>query len=294
MSQEEFDFTTFQEKVAARRDAEIVEARDGLKILEERHEDLISQRCELDDQIATLDKKIGDLSVFLGGEEAKEKDAPQRDRGVLVVLRKVASPEWDGIGFTKPQDFDAVVKQVRQIKPTAKEATIRSGLLRLTRTGVLEVVGKRGDRQWRLCPPASVDDGTDAEASEKPGEPEVETTTQEPAEEAHAPESTPTRPHDEVVADVCESVMVAVTKSKDGIGAKTIAWIMSETGADDGHFEAAVGQLESQGQIEIGKSLQDSSQVIRLPADPDSKEALKRTRVSGTPLFPNADTPSHA
>lgn len=283
MGQGEFDFESFQEKVAQRREAEVTEAREGLKILEERHNELTTQRCALDEQIEAIDGKISELRGFLGEEKEKEKTAtPKRDRGVLVVLRQILGPD-----FCEPRDFEYVVKRIRQIKPTAKEATIRSGLLRLVRDGTLVVQGSRGDRTWRLVEVVE-------KAPEPAEEPEPETKAQEPAEETPAPESAPTRPHDEIVADVCERIMKAATKAKDGIDAKTVAWIMSEAGADEGHFEAAVKQLEGEGKVEVGKSLKDESTVIRLPAEPDSKEELKRTRVGGTPLFPNADKPAHA
>lgn len=283
MSQGEFDFNSFQERVAQRREAEIAEAREGLKALEAQHEELTSQRCELDQQIEALDGKIGELRRFLGAEEEEEKKAtPQRDRGVLVVLRQVVGP-----AFIEPQEFDDVVKMVRQIKPTAKEATIRSGLLRLTRDGTLVVEGSRGDRTWKLA-------DTVEKAPEPSEEPEVEPKAEGSAEETSEPTPAPTRPHDEVVADVSERVLKAAAKAKDGIDAKTIAWIISEAGADEVHFEAAVKQLEEAGKLEVAKSLKDDSTVIRLPADPDSKDALKRTRTSGNPLFPNMDKPPHA
>lgn len=264
-----FDFESFQEKVAKQREAEVSEAQKGLATLEVRREDLVSQRSELDVVIADLDRKIADLHKFLGigdqkEDEEKKTTTPQRDRGVLVVLRQVVGP-----AFREPQDFDAVAKMVRRIKPTAKESTIRSGLLRLVRDGTLEVSGVRGDRTWRVAPDIDCE----------PPAPSRDVVT---------------RPHDVVVGDVSDHILDAVSKAKDGIDAKMIAWIMSEVGADENHFESAVRKLESEGKIEVGKSLADDSTVIRLPVDPDSKEGLKRTRVGGNLLFPDMERPPHA
>jgi hypothetical protein len=296
MSQEEFDFMTFKEKVAQRRDAEIVEARHGLKILEGRHEELTSQRYELDEQIEDLDAKIGEIYSFLGIREEDEKaTVPQRDRGVLVVLRQVVGPDWEGIDFGHPQGLDAVTKEVHKIKPTAKAATIRSGLLRLVRQGTLMVVGKRGDRQWQLdvAVPVPVQEPS-SEAQEGVETFDSGLESKETVEDSPVTEVAPARTHDEIVIDVCERVMKSVTKIKDGIGAQMVAWIMTESGADEAHFETAVKRLEGEGKVEIGKSLKDDVQVIRLPVDPGSKEALKRQRVGGNELFPGMDKPPHA
>jgi hypothetical protein len=100
--------------------------------------------------------------------------------------------------------------------------------------------------------------------------------------------------HNEIVAGVRERIVEELEKSKDGLNAKNIAYIMQKTGSDEIHFEAAVNLLQSEGLVEIAKSLKDDSHVIRKPVDPDSKEGLKRIRVEGKSLFPNMDQPNHA
>jgi len=288
MSQIDFDFETFQERVAKQREADLAEARTGLEALEKQHTELEARRDELEAQIGDLDTKILELRSFLGVEKKKRKEPISRERGILAALRKVVAPEWGSLDicFTKPQSIEVIANEVRKVKPMAKDAAINDSLRMLTQEGVLEVSGFRSGRRWQY-PGGTVPE---------PSQTQLETNGVPPVEdEPPVPENAPTRPHDEIVADVAEHIVSSITKAKDGIGAKTIAWIMGETGADEQHIEAAVKRLQSEGKVEVSQSANgDDSTVIRFPAEPGSKEELKRTKITGNLLFPNMDQPPHA
>lgn len=273
MSQAEFDFEGLLgtiETALAGYDSELQKLR--------------TERDDLDVQIADIEKKAGRLRGMLMAEERKRPDSDaKRDRGITLVLRKIVEPGYTDLDFREKQSFDEVAKHVRRMKPEAKYESIRSALNRLCKNKTLEKSGKRGSYRWAL----KADEGSKPK-DEPCGRP-VETQASEPQQG-----SLLGRPHHEVIKEVKERILEAATKKVDGIGAKVVAWIMTETGADEIHFEEAVKELEDAGQVEVTKGLADDTQVIRVPVDPDSKEALKRVRVQGKEGFPGMERPPHA
>lgn len=275
MGQSEFDFDSFLEARNKRQEEEISALRSGLKYYEDQLDVLETQRCELEEEIELISKKVDKIRSILGTtQDEQQKETPRRDRGVLPLLRQMVL-NWRNEGICEKQTLDDVVKHVRKIKPDAKESTVRSGLRRLVDTGELEVEGKRGSMTWKLSTEAPVE-GPPDESQKSNGELKEELS------------------HNEIVKKTAKRIMESIEKNKDGIGAKTVALIMTELGIDELHFEAAVKHLEMIRMVEVAKSLKDGSQVIRVPAEPDSKEELKRIRVQGKSLFPNMDEPSHA
>jgi len=104
----------------------------------------------------------------------------------------------------------------------------------------------------------------------------------------------PARKPTEVIDDLKARIIEGVCKNTDGIDSKTIAWLMSETGATNAQLEFALRRLEEDGVIESARTQDEAGgSVIRKPAESGSKEELKRTQVQGRMAFPDAEKPPH-
>jgi hypothetical protein len=287
MDQGAFDFEDFNKRVQEQRDKEYAEARSGRDVLQAKLDEAVSKRDELDDEIAGLEEQIGVIDKFLGEEESS---AP-RDSGVKRTIETIAT-SIDG------WSLDEIASAVREYKPRVKVSSVRSALARLVKDGVLSVDGARGEKRWSYIPKPLPDDEKKP-AMVHTGEAKVETTDLPPSpEQAPAGEPAPAPPRakaeDEILSELHRRISEAAAKNDDGVDSKTLAWIMADVGATSEQFELAVKRLVDAGVVEDGVALtEDGGHVLRKPAEPGSKEDLKRTQVQGRMAFPGMDKPPH-
>lgn len=305
MAQGEFDFVDFNKRVQEQRDKEHTEARAGRDKLKARLDEAESQRAVLDEEIEGLSEQIDVIDKFLGEEESV---AP-RDSGVKRTLETIASSidDWQ---------FDAIAEAVREFKPRVKESSVRSALARLVRDGVLSVNGGRGDKEWSFIQ-KPISEKTKV-AVLNTGEAKVDTVDLPPGpdkkpggglaaavekvkaehdaqlDKTISPVSESDRKPNEIIEDLKGRIILGVSKNADGLDSKTLAWMMSETGATPEHLEFALRRLEEEGVIESATAQDEAGgSIIRKPAEPGSKEELKRTSVQGRMAFPEAEKPPH-
>lgn len=309
--QSEFDFNDFNERVQKRRDEERAEAEAGRKALHARLELAEAKRAEVDEEIVGLKEQISVINAFLGDIETEaEKSQTPRDSGVKKTLGIIA-PKIDR------WEFDVVVDAVREFKPLVKEASVRSALNRLVRNGVLSVEGFRSDRRWtyveqktELEQEAKAEDtdqesykdddvtaypkaGTDCSVC---GLPQYRAPGGDVCANGHggAPPAEKKRDLEAIVSNLQSMILNAADQYDDGVSPKILAAIMDGAWATDEQFQAAIEGLVEKGLIEEGESTGDEGgHVLRKPAEPGSKEELKRTHVQGRMGFPGMEKPSH-
>jgi len=178
--EELFDFKEFKKREEQRKQERLDEANAGLNVLRERKEELLKKKVTIEAELSEVDEQIKELEAIFGGDADSEKseEPKKRDRGVITVLRQLIK---DTVMDTF--SFKDAVDEVRKIKPNANPSTVRSGLARLTRQGVLREFGPRGDRSWVIVGSAAdlmmdaTDDGDGGPVTithHKPDTPEFE------------------------------------------------------------------------------------------------------------------------
>lgn len=263
--QGEFDFVDFNKRVQEQRDREFAEAKTGRDALKVRLAEAEAKRAEFDDEIVGLKTQIDVIDKFLG---TVIEEAP-RDSGIKKTLETIASKidNWN---------LEEVVDAVREYKPRVKESSVRSALARLVREGILSVGGEgKGKKVWSFS--ASV----------------VQEPTAVPLAPVQPPE-TVVKTDDEILSELQARIATAVEKSMDGVDSKTLAWFVTDVGATNTHLSIVLERLVTAGIIEDASSQHEAGgHVIRRPAEPGSKEELKRVNVQGRMAFPGMEKPPH-
>lgn len=298
MTQLDFDFNSFQERVAQQRREASEEAAQGLRALEQERDEVHDQICDLEERRDVLDARIERLRDFLGAEMPLVERTSTRANGLQKVIMDVFDPQKASCGpWLGLKEITILVKETL---PAASEESVRQSLRNLVKKGELEVQGKRGHRAWRLS------------TNEYPQQ-----ETAAPTEPAPAPESTPeesasppplagsplSREDIRTLLDeeailllrdrLCGAILEELQKRPGGLDAKAIAWLIDQEKATESDFQNAVQMLLRTKQVELAKGENGDGQVVRLPVDPDSREGLKQVHVQGSPLFPGMEQPKH-
>jgi hypothetical protein len=294
MTQLDFDFDSFQERVVAQQRQALEEATKGLKALEQERFDLEAKILELEDRRDDLDAKIERLREFVGAETPLADSSTPRAYGLQKAImeevfgKKLSVSDWLGL-----EDITVLVSESL---PGAREDSVRGALRQLVKKGELEVRGKRGNREWQ------------ATMNEYPQEEPVAPTEPAPApEESESPSPLAGSPlsgedirsllDEEAILclrdRLCGAILEALQKRPGGLDAKTIAWLIDQESATESDFQNAVQMLLRNKQVELAKGENGNGQVVRLPVDPDSREGLKQVHVQGNALFPGMEEPKH-
>lgn len=299
MTQLDFDFNSFQERVVAQQRQALEEATKGLKALEQERSDLEAKILELEDRRDDLDAKIERLREFVGAETPLADSSTPRANGLQKAImeevfgKKLSVSDWLGL-----EDITVLVGEAL---PGVREDSVRGALRQLVKKGELEVRGKRGNREWR-------DLGRPCPLNEYP-----QKETAAPTEPAPAPEESESPPplagsplsgedirsllDEEAILllrdRLCGAILEALQKRPGGLDAKTIAWLIDQESATESDFQNAVQMLLRNKQVELAKGENGNGHVVRLPVDPDSREGLKQVHVQGNALFPGMEEPKH-
>lgn len=282
--QQEFDFGAW-----------VSEAQTGLAHLQQRREELLRQREEVDAALAQTCEEISALEVMLQAHGAAApaptstpEPAPKKPKvtGIKKEARLLAETIPTGVKWKEEQ----LVKMVQERLVHAPEASIRQALHSLCKDRVFARTGKRGWWIYETLIGLEPVEGTPApqEAPEPEEHPQAMNIDLEP----QAAEEHPEKPPANGVYDVIKALEKEMGKRKQfEMGDASIGWIAADMSVDPKVVREAL-RVMVQGKYEFGYD--GSMKVLRHKAKPGSKEELKRTKVGDNPLFPGADRPGHA
>jgi hypothetical protein len=328
MTQLDFDFKDFQERVGEQQRQALEEAAEGLKALEGERDEVCDKIALLEERRDDLDSQIERLRKFLAIDTplARLQVSRPRPRGLQKAIIKTAFGE-PAHEATKPLvsdwlDLEDITVLAKESFPTAHEVSVRDALRHLVRKGQLEVRGARGSREWRAC-------SKDWEQSPLAQQPEASEESAPPVFGADGEKGIPMAPsmghvihnafreisrrarqspqsqRDESGIDesdtmmvrnrLCSSILEELAKrpAGDGLDAKAIAWLIDKEQATESDFKSAVQTLLKAKEVVLAPGCNGGGQVVCLPIDPDSREGLKRIHVQGNSLFPGMEQPDH-
>lgn len=235
---------------------------------------------DVDAQIDEIEKGFV-LTETITLEPANGDAEKRRASGVLACLRTMAPlvKDWTPV--------DDLILLVREAIPEAADNSVRSALLKLSDEGVMEHQGERRshNKMFRGKSAAPVGEAQ-VQAEEKPKEPEAQEATRPPAPQP--PASVPL-----LIPAVVEALKKMIARDKVmHIEEKNVSWLSVDIGTTEHNVREAIRMLVAADAVKI--DYLDNRKVMSIMPTPGSKDELKQTHLSDSPLFPGMDRPPHA